>query len=88
MRITCDRHPDRPAFAVCMKCRQSCCAECSTEWDGVNLCFACLNQAGKTTASRSPLIAYGITTTAAAVAVFLLSRVMAWTLAFLGSVME
>ncbi len=38
----CRYHPDRPGVGVCMRCRASVCAACTTRLDGVNHCHACL----------------------------------------------
>ena len=35
-RQTCVNHPDRPAIGVCVKTKQTICAECSTRYEGVN----------------------------------------------------
>lgn len=38
----CQYHPDRNGIGVCVECRQVICAECTTQFDGVNRCSACL----------------------------------------------
>ncbi len=38
----CQTHPQRAAFAVCMKCRKPLCQECATQWDGIYHCAQCL----------------------------------------------
>ena len=49
----CQTHPQRAAFAVCMKCRKPLCQECATQWDGIYHCAQCLAaQRGTTTAGR------------------------------------
>lgn len=38
----CHYHPDRPALALCVSCRKPLCQSCSTTWEGLHLCVACL----------------------------------------------
>jgi hypothetical protein len=38
----CHFHPDRPGAALCMRCREVICSECSTKVDGIHHCHACL----------------------------------------------
>lgn len=38
----CFHHPDRPALAVCVSCRKPVCQSCSTLWEGMHHCAACL----------------------------------------------
>jgi hypothetical protein len=47
----CFVHPQRGAFALCMKCRRNICQECATQWDGIYHCAQCL--AAQRSASRS-----------------------------------
>ena len=35
-RQTCVNHPDRLAIGLCVKTKQTICAECSTRYEGVN----------------------------------------------------
>ena len=42
----CRYHPDRPGVGICMRCRASVCADCTTRLDGVNHCHACLKALG------------------------------------------
>jgi hypothetical protein len=39
---SCHYHPMRPGIGVCVECRQVVCAECSTQFEGINRCAACL----------------------------------------------
>ncbi len=41
---TCRNHPDRPALAVCMRCRAAVCGDCTTKLQGVNHCVNCLEK--------------------------------------------
>jgi hypothetical protein len=38
----CHYHPDRPGLGVCVECRNVVCRECTTQFDGINRCAACL----------------------------------------------
>lgn len=38
----CFYHPDRSALAVCVSCRKPICQSCSTLWEGMHHCTACL----------------------------------------------
>jgi len=42
----CRYHPDRPGIGVCMRCRATVCAACTTRLEGVNHCHACLKALG------------------------------------------
>jgi len=68
-----------------MACRKVVCAECATDWDGVNYCAACL--AGRRTATRSGSRLPGWLALAAACLLLLLlaARLMVWTGVLLAS---
>ena len=38
----CHYHPMRAGIGVCVECRQVICSECSTRFEGINRCAACL----------------------------------------------
>lgn len=38
----CFSHPDRSALAICVSCRKPVCQSCSTLWEGMHHCTACL----------------------------------------------
>ena len=40
----CYFHPDRAAVGICVRCRTSICATCSTRLEGINHCHRCLGQ--------------------------------------------
>ena len=40
----CFYHPDRSALAICVTCRKPICQSCSTLWEGIHHCTACLAQ--------------------------------------------
>jgi hypothetical protein len=76
---TCAHHPDRPGHALCMACRKVVCAECATDWEGINYCASCL--ARRRAAARSGLRLPGWLALAAACSLLLLlaARLMVWT---------
>lgn len=43
-RQSCAEHPDRHSHAVCMSCRKRMCQECTTQWEGINYCRACVGK--------------------------------------------
>ncbi|HEY3445737.1 MAG TPA: hypothetical protein VGK67_05195 [Myxococcales bacterium] len=49
---TCHYHPMRAGIGVCVECRQVVCAECSTQFEGINRCAACLAKLGKKAQAR------------------------------------
>ncbi len=59
----CRSHPERPAFAVCMKCRKPLCQECATQWDGIFHCAQCLGMK-RGTARPGPQVAGWLSLTA------------------------
>lgn len=38
----CSQHPGRAGIGVCVECRRVVCAECSTQFEGINRCAQCL----------------------------------------------
>lgn len=74
----CARHLDRAAHALCMSCKLAFCAECATEWEGINYCHTCLAEIrGRTASHRSrllPLVTSALTLGLA----YLLTRAIAW----------
>lgn len=74
----CQSHPQRPAFAVCMKCHKPLCQECATQWDGIYHCAQCLGaQRG---AARSGRRVTGWLTLSAGLALLLYvsAKTMVW----------
>lgn len=49
---TCHYHPARAGIGVCVECRQVVCAECSTQFEGINRCAACLAKLSKKAKAR------------------------------------
>jgi hypothetical protein len=43
----CFYHPEHPGVGVCMRCRRVICAGCCTRLDGINHCFACIEEIGR-----------------------------------------
>ena len=44
---SCHYHPARPGIGVCVECRQVICQECTTQFEGINRCAACLTKMSK-----------------------------------------
>jgi hypothetical protein len=40
--VHCYQHPQRLGIGICVECRQVVCAECSTQFEGINRCARCL----------------------------------------------
>ncbi len=38
----CFYHPDRAGLGICVECRNVICAECTTQFEGINRCAKCL----------------------------------------------
>jgi hypothetical protein len=38
----CFSHPDRAGLGICVECRHVICIECTTQFEGINRCSACL----------------------------------------------
>ncbi len=38
----CRYHPERMGIGICVECRNVICAECSTQFEGINRCASCL----------------------------------------------
>lgn len=38
----CQYHPERSGIGICVECRSVICAECTTQFEGINRCAACL----------------------------------------------
>jgi hypothetical protein len=81
----CAHHPDRPGHALCMACRKVVCAECATDWEGINYCATCL--AGRRAAASSGARLPGwLALTAVSLTLLLLAvRLMVWTGVLLAS---
>jgi B-box zinc finger protein len=52
-RQWCAEHPDRHSHAVCMSCRKLLCQECTTQWEGINYCRACVGALAAAPVKRS-----------------------------------
>jgi hypothetical protein len=51
--VHCYHHPQRLGIGICVECRQVVCAECSTQFEGINRCASCLAKlAPKTDTSK------------------------------------
>ncbi len=38
----CHYHPERSGIGICVECRSVICAECTTQFEGINRCATCL----------------------------------------------
>lgn len=38
----CRYHPERMGIGLCVECRNVVCAECTTQFEGINRCATCL----------------------------------------------
>lgn len=79
----CAVHPQRHAFARCMKCAKTLCQECATQWDGIWHCAACLAARRGTKTERSPLLSWAGVIATSLLLLFLGARVMVWAAAAL-----
>ena len=48
--VHCHHHPQRLGIGICVECRQVVCAECSTQFEGINRCARCLARMAPRTA--------------------------------------
>ena len=53
---SCHNHPDRPAVAVCVSCREPICPSCSTLWEGMHHCVDCLAERRAAVARRGTVL--------------------------------
>jgi hypothetical protein len=76
--LCCSAHPERPAHARCMSCQKVLCAECATEWNGINHCRRCLEARGAAARGRSGLFTGAVLVVLIAALLFAHARVLAW----------
>lgn len=77
-RLTCAHHPDRVGRAECVGCHKVICTECSTQWDGIHYCAACLSGRRAAEVARASVVAW-LTWSAATVLLFLAATYLrAW----------
>ncbi len=74
----CQTHPQRAAFAVCMKCRKPLCQECATQWDGIYHCALCLATQRGTTGSRRRWTGWLMLVAAAVILLYVSAHTMVW----------
>lgn len=77
----CAVHPERHAFARCMRCSKTLCQECATQWDGIWHCAACLTQRRTVKVERSPALRWFGVIATSLVLLYLGARLMVWTAA-------
>jgi hypothetical protein len=74
----CQSHPQRAAFAVCMKCRKPLCQECATQWDGIYHCAPCLATQRGAAKSRRQVFGWITLGAAALILLYVSAHVMLW----------
>ncbi len=74
----CQTHPQRAAFAVCMKCRKPLCQECATQWDGIFHCAQCLATRRGTTASGRRWTGWLMLIATALILLYVSAHTMVW----------
>ena len=75
----CAHHPDRPGHALCMECRRVVCAECATDWQGINYCAPCLGKRRRAAGVVRAWPGRIVLLLACAALAVVLTRLMAWT---------
>jgi hypothetical protein len=75
----CHYHPMRPGIGVCVECRQVVCAECSTQFEGINRCAQCLGKMSRRAAAKKSGSDFGFFSIFTSLVVFgLLFGGLAW----------
>jgi len=77
----CQQHPSRPGIGICVECRAVVCAECSTQFEGINRCAGCLARLAPRAQTRRPFAEWGAGSVAGALASFALLFAGLWGLA-------
>jgi hypothetical protein len=62
-----------------MACRKPICAECATDWEGINYCAPCLALRRGAVRSGGRLPGFVLLTIACALLLLLVTRLMVWT---------
>lgn len=57
--VHCYQHPQRLGIGICVECRQVVCAECSTQFEGINRCARCLARMAPRAAEQRPYQEWG-----------------------------
>lgn len=57
--VHCYQHPQRLGIGICVECRQVVCAECSTQFEGINRCARCLAKMAPKAAARGAYHEWG-----------------------------
>jgi hypothetical protein len=58
--VHCHHHPQRLGIGICVECRQVVCAECSTQFEGINRCARCLAKLAPKGQAKSTLSEWGV----------------------------
>lgn len=83
----CLVHPERNAFARCMKCTKTLCQECVTQWDGIWHCASCLTVRRAASVERSPAWAWVAVIVTSLAMLLAGARLMVWTAAVLAGLL-
>ena len=65
-----------------MECRKVLCAECATDWDGINYCDTCLGRRRVAMRSARRLPGWVALALGSALLLFAAARLMVWTVVF------
>jgi ribosomal protein L34E len=57
--VHCYHHPQRLGIGICVECRQVVCAECSTQFEGINRCARCLQKMAPKKDAKRPFREWG-----------------------------
>jgi hypothetical protein len=82
----CAVHPQRPVYARCMACTKMLCQECTTQWEGIWHCAACLAAKRDARVERSPALAWIGVSLLSLTFLYLGARMLVWASALLASV--
>ena len=58
--VHCYQHPQRLGIGICVECRQVVCAECSTQFEGINRCARCLQKMAPKAQKSGTLEEWGV----------------------------
>lgn len=83
----CAHHPDRPGHARCMECHRVVCAECATDWQGINYCAPCLARRREVARVLRPWPGRITLLVASGLLAVVLTRLIAWTGVFLAGLL-
>jgi hypothetical protein len=68
--IHCSFHPQRLGIGICVECRKVICAECTTQFEGINRCAQCLAKLAPKLKPKAALAEWGAVSLLGAAASF------------------